>query len=132
MKKLMCGFLMSVMGSLILLGPIGMSLAGNLENLERERAIMLESFLALEPHATKGMDHKLITRQRLIDLERLVLRDNKLLKKNRSAVRVALSNYDLTFLMHASVEKNKDVFEHWLQEVGISTTSLKKARVGRR
>lgn len=132
MKKLMCGFLMSVMGSLILLGPIGMSLAGNLENLERERAIMLESFLALEPHATKGMDHKLITRQRLIDLERLVLRDNKLLKKNRSAVRVALSNYDLTFLMHASVEKNKDVFEHWLQEIGISSTSLKKARVGRR
>ena len=132
MKKLMCGFLMSVMGSLILLGPTGMSLAGNLENLERERAIMLESFLVLEPHATKGMDHKLITRQRLIDLERLVLRDNKLLKKNRSAVRVALSNYDLTFLMHASVEKNKDVFEHWLQEVGISSTSLKKARVGRR
>ncbi|MBB42782.1 MAG: hypothetical protein CMM44_03350 [Rhodospirillaceae bacterium] len=132
MKKLMCGFLMSVMGSLILLGPTGMSLAGNLENLERERAIMLESFLVLEPHAKKGMDHKLITRQRLIDLERLVLRDNKLLKKNRSAVRVALSNYDLTFLMHASVEKNKDVFEHWLQEVGISSTSLKKARVGRR
>ncbi len=123
---------MSVMGSLILLGPTGMSLAGNLENLERERAIMLESFLVLEPHAKKGMDHKLITRQRLIDLERLVLRDNKLLKKNRSAVRVALSNYDLTFLMHASVEKNKDVFEHWLQEVGISSTSLKKARVGRR
>ena len=132
MKKLMCGFLMSVMGSLILLGPTGMSLAGNLENLERERAIMLESFLVLEPHAKKGMDHKLITRQRLIDLERLVLRDNKLLKKNRSAVRVALSNYDLTFLMHASVEKNKDVFEHWLQEIGISSTSLKKARVGRR
>ena len=103
MKKLMCGFLMSVMGSLILLGPTGMSLAGNLENLERERAIMLESFLVLEPHATKGMDHKLITRQRLIDLERLVLRDNKLLKKNRSVSATLMKQFMEKF---STISKN--------------------------
>ena len=124
--------LRSAITILFLFGLPSISLAGSLENLERERAIMLDSFLVLEPNITKRMDHKLITRQRLIDLERLVLRDKKLLKSNRSLVRVALKNYDLTFLIHASVEKNKDVFEHWLQEVGVSSSSLKKARVGRR
>jgi len=132
MKKPMREQLRSAITILFLFGLPSISLAGSLENLERERAIMLDSFLVLEPNITKRMDHKLITRQRLIDLERLVLRDKKLLKSNRSLVRVALKNYDLTFLIHASVEKNKDVFEHWLQEVGVSSSSLKKARVGRR
>ena len=132
MKKLIRERLISAITIWVLFGLPSMSLAGTLENLERERAIMLESFLVLEPNVIKRMDYKLISRQRLVDLERLVLRDKKLLKNNRSVVRVALNNYDLTFLIHASVERNKDVFEHWLQEVGVSSSSLKKARVGRR
>ena len=44
----------------------------------------------------------------------------------------AFENYDLTFLAHASVEKNLSLTDHWLEQVGVSTHSLMSTRVGRR
>ena len=106
--------------------------AGTLENLERERAIMIETLL--DPALTAPeRGHKIATsKHRLVDLERLVLRDKTLKGKNTPVVRKAFESYDLTFIVHAAVEKNTPVIDHWLEQVGVSTHTLMTARVGRR
>lgn len=106
--------------------------AGTLENMERERAILLDALLSAELDPKKRQQKIEVARNRLIDLERMVLRDKSLAGKNTPAVRAAFENYDLTFLVHASVEHNRSLMEHWLQQVGVSSESLMNARLGRR
>ena len=106
--------------------------AGSLENLERERALLIETLLSGELSQKERQKKLLLARTRLIDLERMVLRDKSLSGQNTPAVRAAFDNYDLTFLIHASVEKNRMMTDHWLHEVGVSTESLMNARMGRR
>ncbi len=106
--------------------------AGTLENMERERAILLDALLSAELDPKKRQQKIEVSRNRLIDLERMVLRDKSLAGKNTPAVRAAFENYDLTFLVHASVEHNRSLIEHWLQQVGVSSESLMNARLGRR
>jgi hypothetical protein len=106
--------------------------AGSLENMERERALLLNSMLTSELTPEKRQAKVEISRNRLIDLERLVLRDKSLIGKSTPSVRAAYENYDLTFLVHASTEHNRSLLDHWLQQVGVSTESLMNARVGRR
>lgn len=110
----------------------GAASAGSLENMERERAILLETLLSgdIENHDRQGRIE--IARTRLVDLERMVLRDDTLTGKNTPAVRAAFDNYDLTFLIHASVEKNRTVADHWLSELGLTTQAVMNARAGRR
>lgn len=106
--------------------------AGTLENLERERAIVLDAYLDQSLDPTERESRTQISRNRLIDLERMVLRDKSLAGKNTPHVRKAFNNYDLTFLVHAATEGNRDVLDHWLEQIGVSTDSLMNARVGRR
>ncbi len=106
--------------------------AGTLENMERERAVMIETMLSGDLDNTARQGRMEITRTRLVDLERQVLRDKSLIGKNRPLVRAAFNNYDLTFVVHASVEKNRSVADHWLSEIGLSTQSVMNARSGRR
>ena len=106
--------------------------AGSLENMERERALMLDSMLTSELTPEKRQARVENSRNRLIDLERLVLRDKSLVGRSTPSVRAAYENYDLTFLVHASTENNRTLLDHWLQQVGVSTESLMNARIGRR
>ena len=106
--------------------------AGTLENMERERAILLDALLSAELEPAKRQQKIEVSRNRLIDLERMVLRDKSLAGKNTPAVRAAFENYDLTFLVHASVEHNRSLMENWLQQVGVSSESLMNAKLGRR
>jgi hypothetical protein len=106
--------------------------AGSLENMERERALMLDSLITSELTPQKRQAKVEISRNRLIDLERLVLRDKSLVGKSTPAVRAAYENYDLTFLVHAATEHNRTLIDHWLSQVGVSTESLMNARIGRR
>jgi len=106
--------------------------AGTLENLERERAILLNTLLSPELTPEKRQNSIAVSRNRLVDLERMVLRDKSLVGKNTPAVRAAFDNYDLTFLVHASVEKNRTLLDQWLDQIGVSTKSLMNTRVGRR
>jgi hypothetical protein len=116
----------------VLIGLGAPASAGTLENMERERAIMIETMLSgdIDNHQRQGRME--ITRTRLIDLERMVLRDKSLLGKNQPLVRAAFDNYDLTFVVHASVEKNRLIADHWLSEIGLSTQAIMNARSGRR
>ena len=110
----------------------GAALAGTVENLERERAIAIEILLSPNMDPAERQSSVEITRTRLVDLERMVLRDDGLRGRNTPAVRAAFENYDLSFLVHASIEKNRSLLDHWLEQLGVTTNSLMSARIGRR
>jgi hypothetical protein len=103
--------------------------AGVLENLERERASVLKSIL--DPELAPSERQKKIqgSKMRLIDLERMVLRDDKLKGRNTPTVRRAFENYDLTFLLHAATEKNLTITDNWLAELGITTQNIMSAQI---
>ena len=110
----------------------GFAHADTLDNLERERALLVEAMLdpALSPSDRQARIEN--EQRRLVDLERMVLRDDQLKGKNTPTVRKAFANYDLTFLVHASMEKKVTLVDNWLDQVGISTNTLMAARKGRR
>ena len=106
--------------------------AGTLENLERERALTINTMLDPEV-AIKDRQAKMAgAKVRLIDLERMVLRDKKLTGRNTPAVRQAFENYDLTFLVHGAAEKNISIMDAWLNQLGMTTQSVLSATLRRR
>ncbi len=106
--------------------------AGTLENMERERAIMLETLLSGDITVEERQRNLEVAKSRLADLERMVLRDDTLIGRDQPAIRNAFENYDLTFIIHASTERNRALADHWLSELGLSTQSVMGARSGRR
>ena len=106
--------------------------AGSLENMERERAILIDAFL--DPGVSPAERGQRIStaRTRLIDLERMVLRDDSLVGRNTPTVKRAFDNYDLTFLVHAAIENDMAVSASWLEQVGLTTQALMAAHKGRR
>ena len=108
------------------------AVAGPLENLERERAILVDTLLDPELAPGDRQEKVEIAKARLVDLERIVLRDDGLVGRNTPTVRRAFANYDLTFLIHASLENNTSVVDTWFSEVGVSTAAIMAARQGRR
>lgn len=106
--------------------------AGTLENMERERAIMLELMLSGDIPVAEKQRTLDISKRRLADLERMVLRDDSLIGRDKPEVRNAFENYDLTFIVHASTEHNRSIADHWLGELGFTTQSVMNARIGRR
>ena len=108
------------------------ALAGSLENMERERAILLETVLSGDVSAEERQRTLQVSKVRLADLERMVLRDESLVGRDQPAIRNAFENYDLTFIVHASSEHNRSIADHWLSEIGLSTQAIMNGRVGRR
>ncbi|MBT3334274.1 MAG: hypothetical protein HOK21_09730 [Rhodospirillaceae bacterium] len=106
--------------------------ADTLANMERERALLIETLLDGEITPAERQVRIEAAQRRLLDLERMVLRDDKLVGRNTPQVRRAFANYDLTFLVHASAEKNRAIGDTWLSQLGISTQSLMSAKQGRR
>lgn len=101
--------------------------AGSIENLERERTILIENLLSPEMTAEERQAKLSVSKRRLIDLERIALRDKSLVGRNTPAVKRAFANYDLTFIVHASVEKNRALADHWLEQVGLTEQDVLSA-----
>ena len=125
-------YLVGAVVATALLSTVNAANAGSLENLERERAMMMQALLSADLSAKDRQKKVALSRNRLIDLERMVMRDKKLVGHNTPAVRVAFESYDLTFLVHASMERERALLDHWLAQVGVSTQTLMNAEVGRR
>jgi hypothetical protein len=106
--------------------------ADTLDNLERERALLVEAMLDPALSTVDRQQRMDSEQRRLVDLERMVLRDEALKGKNTPVVRRAFSNYDLTFLVHAAMEKKISLMDNWLEQVGVSTGTLMSARKGMR
>jgi hypothetical protein len=122
----------SAIAGAVLAVSCGTAMADSLENLERERAILIEAMLNPELSPAERQQRMEAEKRRLVDLERMVLRDDALKGKNTPIVRKAFANYDLTFLVHASTEKNLSLMDNWLEQVGVSTQTLMSARKGMR
>jgi pimeloyl-CoA synthetase len=101
--------------------------AGSIENLERERTIRIENLLTPDLSAEERQAKLSVSKRRLLDLERIALRDKSLVGRNTPAIKRAFSSYDLTFLVHASVEKNRDLADHWLEQVGVTEQDVLSA-----
>ena len=110
----------------------GFAHAGSLENLERDRALLIEAFLNSGMGPAERQTKIAAAKPRLIDLERMVLRDESLTGRNTPVVRKAYANYDLTFLMHASLEADRGPFDIWMKQVGLTSAALESARIGRK
>ena len=106
--------------------------AGTVENLERERAIAIEAMLNPELKPEERHARVELFKRRLVDLERMALRDQSLKGRNTRNVRRLFENYDLSFLIHASVEKNLNVLDAWLEQIGVSTQTVMSATTRRR
>jgi hypothetical protein len=106
--------------------------AGTIENLERERAIAIETMLNPELKPDQRHAKMEMFKRRLVDLERMALRDKSLKGRNSRNVRRLFENYDLSFLIHASVEKNLNVLDAWLEQIGVSTQTVMSATTRRR
>lgn len=106
--------------------------AGSVENMERERAILIETMLKDEITPEERHAKITVAKRRLVDLERIVLRDKSLVGRDTPAVKRAFNNYDLTFLVHASAENRTLVLDHWLEQVGMSTQDIMSAAQRRR
>jgi len=106
--------------------------AGTLENLERERAMAVKTMLDPEIQPDERHAKLAVFKRRLVDLERMVLRDKKLRGRNTPNVRKAFENYDLTFMAHSAAEKNTGVMDNWLEQLGLSTQTIMSASIRRR
>ncbi|MFP6748401.1 MAG: hypothetical protein VCD66_12480 [Alphaproteobacteria bacterium] len=106
--------------------------ADSLANMERERALLIETMLDGDITPAERQARLQAGQRRLLDLERMVLRDDNLVGRNTPQVRRAFANYDLTFLVHASAEKSRTIADTWLAQLGITTQSLMSAKRGRR
>lgn len=115
-----------------LVGLAGTAHAGPIETMERERAQLLDAMLSPTLGAEERQERVGQSVHRLVDLERIVLRDKSVAEDSSPVVRKAFENYDLTFLVHASTEKDLVLIDHWLENCEISTPALMNARVGQR
>ena len=69
---------------------------------------------------------------KLLDLERMII-NNKNINKNPSFQTVrAFENFDLTFLVHSSVERSKSLAITWFEKIGFTTDNLINTRVTRK
>ncbi len=119
----------AIAASLIAAAPAN---AGSIENLERERALLLETLLVPDLSPDERQTKLATSKRRLVDLERIVLRDDSLTGRNTPEIRTAFANYDLTFLVHAATEKRLLVVDNWFNSIGLTTQTLLSAKMGPR
>lgn len=104
------------------------AVAGSLENLERERSIMVSLLLDADLNIAQRQEKIALSKRRLTDLERIALND-KALKKSRSPlVLKVFKNYEMSFLVHSATESGRSMSTHWLESIGLSTSDLMNAR----
>ena len=65
-------------------------------------------------------------------MERMVLRDERLLMTQSSMVKNAFREYDKTFLVHAGAENDVNAMTQWLNVVNVSNESVLNAKAGYR
>ena len=104
----------------------------SIESLERERASMVSAIVddRFDPQ-TRSLQIKGYFR-RLTDIERMVLRDDRVTSSTSSLAQNAFNKYELTFLVHSSAEKSLPPLSHWMSEVHLTTDSILSAKTGHR
>ena len=106
--------------------------ANSIDSLERKRAEVLN--LVLDKSISIGERKKRleISKMRLLDLERMTINDKNINKNPNHRTIKAFENFDLTFLVHSSLEKEKPISVTWLEKIGFTTENLMSTRVTRK
>ena len=118
----------------ILLSIIGCSQANanSIDTLERERAKTLNLILDKSISIGERKKRLEISKMRLLDLERMTINDKNINKNPNHRTIKAFENFDLTFLVHSSLEKDKPISIMWLEKIGLTTENLMSTRVTRK
>ena len=103
-----------------------------LENLERERAVFLNNLTTTKLNSFQRQQQSNHIIKRLIDMERMVLRDDRIAMSNSIMAKNAFQHYELTFLVHAGSESKKAPMAHWLHSLNITDESIYKSKSGAR
>jgi len=103
-----------------------------LANMERERAALITNYLDPEITVAQRAEKTQRIKVRLIDMEQMTVRDERLSGSRNIWVKKAFDNYDLSFLVHASVESKHLIIDQWLNQQGLSTDTILSTTTGRR
>lgn len=103
-----------------------------LENLERQRAALLSNLTTTQLNAYQREQQNNSLIKNLVDMERMVLRDDRIAASNSIMAKKAFQNYELTFLVHAGSESKKSPVAHWLHSLKITDESITNSKLGAR
>ena len=106
--------------------------ANSIDTLERERAKTLNLILDKSISIGERTKRLEISKMRLLDLERMTINDKNINKNPNHRTIKAFKNFDLTFLVHSSLEKEKPISVIWLEKIGFTTENLMSTRVTRK
>ena len=106
--------------------------ANSIDTLERERAKTLNLILDKSISIGERKKRLEISKMRLLDLERMTINDKNINKNPNHRTINAFKNFDLTFLVHSSLEKEKPISVIWLEKIGFTTENLMSTRVTRK
>ena len=104
------------------------AVAGSLENLERERSIMVSHLLDADLNVAQRNEKIDFSKRRLADLERIALNDEALKESRSSLVLEVFKNYEMSFLVHSAAESGRSMSTHWFEGIGLSTSDLMNTR----
>ena len=106
--------------------------ANSIDTLERERAKTLNLILDKSISIGERKKRLEISKMRLLDLERMTINDKNINKNPNHRTIKAFENFDLTFLVHSSLEKDKPISLIWVEKIGLTTENLMSTRVTRK
>ena len=106
--------------------------ANSIDTLERERAKTLNLILDKSISIDERKKRLEISKMRLLDLERMTINDKNINKNPNHRTIKAFENFDLTFLVHSSLEKDKPISLIWFEKIGLTTENLMSTRVTRK
>ena len=106
--------------------------ANSIDTLERERAKALN--LVLDKNVSIGDRKKNLekSKMKLLDIERMTINSKDINKIPDYQTIKAFENFDLTFLVHTSLEKGKSLSITWLEKIGLTTENLMNTRITRK
>ena len=106
--------------------------ANSIDALERERANTINLILDKTISITERNNKLEKIKMKLLDMERMII-NNKNINKNPSYQTIkAFENFELTFLVHSSVEKGKPLAITWFEKIGLTTENLTNTRITRK
>ena len=118
--------------TLVGLSTMAQAQSSTLTNLERERGAFLETLTSEQLKPAQRAEQIAQSQRRLLDLERMVIRDDRLLGSKDPLVKQAFNHYDTTFLVHASAEAKQHVVDFWLAQLQLDNEQVMSSRKGRR
>ena len=118
--------------TLLSLSSLAQAQSSTLTNLERERSALLDTITAEQLSPGQRANQVAQSQRRLQDLERMVIRDDRLLGSKDPMVKKAFNSYDTTFLVHASAEAKQYVVDFWLAQLQLDNEQVMSSRKGRR